>query len=166
MLDLTCSSRRVIAMLLLICVLGLQQSSACSTSHEQVRHSHRVDSASHASDLHDGDGASAADIVYAGQHGHSHDDDGEPDSHNADNDHHGHNGHTGQGTHGKHGGHGQKFSHVHDHNPGDHTHDIALRPTIKPVTALPPCGWQPAPLAMPAVRHPLPLERPPRYLNA
>lgn len=148
MLDLTCSSRRVIAMLLLICVLGLQQSSACSTSHEQVRHSHRIDSPSHAADLHDGDGTATADIGAAGQHGHSHDDDGEHDAH------------------GKHGGHGQKFTHVHDHNPGDHTHDIALRPTTKPVTALPPCGWQPAPLAMPAVRHPLPLERPPRQLNA
>ena len=144
MLDLTCSSRRVIAMLLLICVLGLQQSSACSTSHEQVRHSHRVDSASHTADLHDGGTTSTNDISYAGHHGHSHDDDGDDD----------------------HYGHGKKFSHVHDHNPGDHTHDIPLRPTIKPVTALPPCGWQPALLAMPAVRHPLPLERPPRHLNA
>lgn len=154
MLDLTCCSRRVIAMLLLICVLGLQQSSACSTSHEQVRHSHRVDSASHTADLHDGGSTAANDIRYAGQHGHSHDDnDGGGD-------------HDGHGTHDEHGGHGKKFSHVHDHNPGDHTHDIPLRPTIKPVTALPPCGWQPALLAMPAVRHPLPLERPPRHLTA
>jgi hypothetical protein len=118
------STRRLIAALLLFFFLGLQLTSARSTSHEHLPHAHLASSASH-----------------AGDHAGDHDDGG-------------------------HGGHLKRYSHVHDHNPNDHTHDLALRPTMQPLVTPPPCGWQQCLHNMPAVIHPLPLERPPKPLAA